>query len=153
MEVLKNGTIRGGRALSRTSTGSPPEDWGRTDTEDPQQHWLDFGEIASSVGAMVHFCAAAFATSRPGIELEVLFGMANCQGHLTRIPGGGRSRSHTGQIPPSSFYQQPVLQNAVVRTLPSGGKVNEEDLLALIREISRLFSISAPDDLLHRYVN
>lgn len=46
-----------------------------------------------------------------------------------------------------------MLQSAFVKTLPSDSEVDEEDLLTLIREISRLFSISAADDLLHRYDN
>ena len=91
--------------------------------------------------------------NRPGVELEILYGLANCQGHLTRIPGKGRSRSHTGQIPPSAFYQQPIMQVGVVKTLPDTRQAAEEDLLGLVREISRLFSISAPDDLLYAYVN
>lgn len=155
LEVSKDGTIRGGRALTQTSTGSAPlvhGEWGQTQSESTLKQWLDFGELVSSVIAMIRFCAMAFSTRRPALELEMRFGLADCQGHFTQILDAGRSRSHTGQIPQSPFYQQPIIEGAVIRTRSKDAGPNEEDLLRLTREISRLFSISAPDELLKRYV-
>ena len=150
VEVHNNGTIRGARALSVKSTSRIESSGGEERAVEDKV--LDFGEIAASLCAMVRFAANVYALERPGIEMEVWFGLADCQGHQTVIPVRSPFRSYPGQIPGGPFYQPPVLQGVVVKTGWDDGSPSEEDLLALVRGVSRFFQISAPDERLHDYL-
>lgn len=76
--------------------------------------------------------------------MEVWFGLADCQGYETAIPVQSPFRSYPGQIPDSSFYQQPVVQGAFVKTSWETGTPDEEELLGLVREISDSFRSARP---------
>lgn len=148
LEVHRVGTIRGAQALHRET-----EEWTKSDGMSAWRYWVDFGEIASSVCSIVRFAAAAYSQQRPGVEMEVSFGLSDAQGHVTEIPVRSPYRSYSGWIPGSDFYQQPIEQYALqVRTNVENGQPVEEDLLGLIREVSRIFQISVPDERLRFYL-
>ncbi len=148
IEIHKDGTILGGRVLDAEGNwvSSGPEE--RT----VEEKRLHFGEIAASLCAIIRFAAQIYALKRPGVEMEIRFGLANCQGHKTTIPVQSPFRSYPGEIPGSPFYQQPITQGIAVRTEWQVGNAIDEDVLGLIREVSRLFQISAPDDRLRYYL-
>ncbi len=150
VEIHNNGMIRGARALYVESSSRIESSGGEERAVEDKQ--LDFMEIASSLCAMVRFAANVYALKRPGVEMEVWFGLADCQGHKTTIPVQTPFRSYSGQIPGSPFYQQPVLQGAIVKTGWEDGCPSSEDLLALVRGVSRFFQISAPDERLRDYL-
>lgn len=102
---------------------------------------------------MVHFAVDTYALQKPGIEMEVLFGLSNCQAHKTKLHAFTGYPSHTGEIPSNPLYQQSLIQGAFVRAIGETGKPVEEDLLGIVREFSRLFQISAPDDHLRFYLH
>lgn len=147
VEVHRDGTIRSARVLLRETR--PPMAFSEGTTN---ERWLDFGEVVQFACAMVRFAATIYALRRPGVEMEVWFGLADCTGHKIQIPGRGRSRSHSGQIPDSPFYQQPVMQSTIVDTDWETARPVEEDVLTVIRELSRFFQISVPDDRLQDYL-
>lgn len=115
-------------------------------------HWLDFGEIVFSALRAIRFSAAVYSLSRPGAELEVLFGLSDCTGHRTQLPVQSPWRSYQGAIPNSPFYQQPVLQSMAVATGWEDAEPVEDDLLSVVREIGRIFQMSVPDERLQDYM-
>lgn len=150
LEVHGDGTIRSGRALSVESKNQAGTQ--QTGPGIVEDKWLDFAEIAWSLCAMVRFAANVYVLERPGVEMEVWFGLSDYQGHRTTIPVKSPFHSYTGEMPGGALYRQPVVRGAVVRTGWEDGNPAEEDLLALVREISRFFGISAPDDRLRFYL-
>jgi hypothetical protein len=148
VEVRKDGTIRGARALSVATSNyisSGPEE------KAVQEKRLAFNEIASLVCAVVRFATQAYAIKRPGVEMEVCLGLSNCEGYRTKIPAQSTSSSYEGQIPDSPFHQT-LMQDVFVKTGSETGSASEEDLLNLVREISRFFQISVPDERLRQYL-
>ena len=150
VEVHRSGVIRFARALSR-STKNSLRTSGSGDAA-VTEHWLDFGEIVFSVLRAIRFSAEVYSLTRPGVELEVLFGLSDCTGHKTQVPVQSPYRSYPGQIPDNPFHQQPVLQSMVVSTEWENAAPVEEDLLGVVREIGRIFQMSVPDGLLLNYL-
>lgn len=149
-EVHRDGVMRFARALSKETTGLS-EDAG-FGAEAAAVHWLNFGEIVESALRAIRFSAALYSLTRPGVELEILFGLSDCTGHRTQVPVQSPNRSYQGSIPNSPFYQQPVLQSVVVRTGWEDAQPVEEDLLGVLREIGRIFQMSVPDNRLRDYL-
>jgi hypothetical protein len=150
VEVHRTGVMRFARALFRETTGLS-EDAG-FGAEAAAVHWLNFGEIVESALRAIRFSAALYALARPGVEIEILFGLSDCKGHRTEVPVQSPYRSYQGGIPNSPFYQQPVLQSMVVRTGWEDAVPVEEDLLGVVRDIGRIFQMSVPDSRLRDYL-
>jgi len=104
---------------------------------------LDFWDRTRPVLNAARFAGAAYAERRPGTEMEVMIGLSGCQGCSVLV--GTRPPRRTGEIPDSSFYQQPEFAIATVRTGHDTGSPFTDDLAGLVREISRFFGVSVSD--------
>jgi hypothetical protein len=102
----------------------------------------------------VTFAAGAYALERPGLELEVFFGLHDAQGHEIFFPAKSNPRpfhSYSGKLPGSPRYRSSVVTGSYVATDPATAEILEESRLGLIRELSRLFGVSVPDERLREY--
>lgn len=144
MEARKDATIRSAWALN-TQVYDSEEREGRV-----RVRVLDFWDLALPVVRLVRFAGVAYALRRPGTEMEVALGLSGCQGCRARI--GTHAPTKAGQIPDSPFYRQPEFAGSVVRTNSETGEPAVEDLVGLVRELSRFFRVSMPDDRLSEYV-
>ncbi len=139
IEIRKDATIRGAWALEVEE----PEEPGGART-------LEFYDLVTPVLDAVRFAGAAYALRRPGTEMEVALGLSGCQGCRVRV--GSYAPTRVGQLPNPGFYQQPVFAGGTVRTEAEAGKPAIEDLVGLVRELSRFFGVSMPDKRLAEYV-
>jgi hypothetical protein len=148
VEVHSTGTILGAKALSVSEREVMTSERGIYKERD-----LDFGDLTDSLLNMIRFAAAAYALRRAGVEMEVSFGLSqcgNCRAVLAGESNGGQSTdtfSYEGRLP----VIRPVLRSAMVKT--EAGCVDEDDILLILREVSRFFQISARDDYLRQYLN
>lgn len=96
IEVHKNGVIRSAHALSRVP--SSRLEFSSLEDRPVQEKWLDFEGLALSVCAVVRFAAEVYALKRPSVEMEVWFGLSNCQGYKTKIPIQSPFRSYSQRV-------------------------------------------------------
>lgn len=153
LEISAHGTIRGAQALQ---TVAPDGLGGYTDVpseDEPGPGALAFGEIARAALGMARFAAAAYATRRSGVEIEAWYGLNRHQMLGIVIPVSSPYRSYRGRGPSGGLDHQPVYQGVVMRTRSETGWPLEEDLLGLVRALSRAAGISAPDERLVRYLH
>lgn len=153
LEVHKNGLIRGAKALSVYEKESKSSEHRQL-----PEKWLSFEEISLATCSIVRFAGQTYALRRSGVEMEVWFGLSECQGHKAEIPLRSRTRqgvpfpSRSGEISSSLFHPRLVVQSVLVETNIETGEPTEESLLELIREISRFFQISTDDEYLRLYI-
>ncbi len=141
LDLLRTGEVFAARAL-RVAIGEPRL---RNETAVPGDRWLDFGELIEPVLNVSRFAAAAYATRRPGVELEVLISFDQCQGHRTalRTPAG----DYDGTM--RSGVEGPARLLSVATD--AGGGADAEGLRDLVREASRAFGIRAPEEAISHY--
>lgn len=153
VEVGTASTIRGARALrEQASTRETFPDQESGEVFDAAS--LDFDEVASAVVSMTRFAVAAYATRKSAVEVEVFFGLHRCQGFWVKIPTDTSSsapRSYTGRVPGNPLGHSPTYGGAMLRT--DAGEPVEEDLMGLVRELSRAVGISTPDARLQDYLS
>ena len=144
VEVRRDATIRGAWALN-TQVYDSEEREGSV-----RVRVLDFWDLALPVVRLARFAGAAYALRHPGTEMEVALGLSGCQGCRTWI--GADAPTKAGQIPNGPFYRQPDFAHGAIRTGSETGEPADEDLVGLVRELSRFFRVSMPDDRLSEYV-
>jgi hypothetical protein len=147
VEVHEDGLIRIATALLRsdpeqilTPRGEVPE-WG-----------VGLPEIVKTFVGMMRFAARAYDLKRPGVEVEVRFGLRRVQGHRLDLPGylstasGGRE----AKVPQGFNF---VLERALLLKTRPGGLLDDEEgvALAVSRAVSRWFGVSIPDTDLRDY--
>lgn len=143
-EIRRDGTIVSAKALSSTEREVMDPSRGKY-----KERHLAFDEAVGSLLSMVRFAASAYALESPAVEMEVWFGLSQCQGCQTTIPGAGSHQTYEGVIRQGG----PVIQDAiVVKTTQEMQGPREDDLLSLIREVSRWFGASVPDKQLRYYL-
>lgn len=111
---------------------------------------LDFWALTRPALSAVRFAGAAYAERRPGTEMEVMIGLSGCQG--CRVLVGTHPPKRPGEIPNHGFYRQPEFAGVVVKTDHDSGEPSTDDLVGLIRELSRFFGVSVSDHELSEYV-
>jgi hypothetical protein len=152
-EVRQDGTILWARALNRERRARVHDTGPSSEMVETKR--LDFWELSGSLLGAVGFAAGAYSLHRPGLELEVFFGLHDAQGHEISFPakaGPPTFHGYSGKLPDSPFYRPPMFAGAFVAVDPATAEVSEEDGLRLIRELSRLFGVSVPDRRLREYL-
>lgn len=153
-EICQDGTILWAHALRRERSAHVRDTGPSTETVEVRR--LDFWELSMSLLGAVGFAAGAYALERPGLELEIFFGLHDAQGHEISFPatsGPPPFHGYSGRLPDSSpLYRPPSITSAYAETDPATAKVPENDRIRLIRELSRLFGVSVPDGRLREYI-
>nr|MDP9488070.1 hypothetical protein [Actinomycetota bacterium] len=169
VEVHENGTIRGSWALPVVEFEEAlAEGWMSPGDPDAgsARPWLRFDETARVVIYAAFFAAAVYGTRRTAMEIEFLFGLHRCQGFRVMVPEllGEMPRgvvfdpapfdAYPGRVPGHPLGNEPTYASAAVRTTEANSRVVpvREDLLELVRALSRAVGVSAPDSRLEKYL-
>jgi hypothetical protein len=122
--------------------------------------------VASRLTGAVRFAAAAYGTRRTAVELEMIFGLHRCQRFRVIVPEQLRGRptgiiydptsfaSYLGRVPGHPMGHDPTYASAALRPVGDGSSPEplREDMLRLLRMVSRAVGVSAPDARLERYL-
>ncbi len=169
VEVHENGTIRGSWALPVVEFEEALAG-GWMSPADPDagsaRPWLLFDEMARVMTYAAFFAAAVYGTRRTAVEVEFVFGLHRCQGFRVMVPELLRERprgvvfdpapfdAYQGRVPGHPMGNEPTYVSAAVRTTEANSRVVpvREDLLEIVRALSRAVGVSAPDARLEHYL-
>lgn len=105
-EVHQDGTIYWARALERDRRAYVSDTVPSSETVETNR--LEFWDLSMSLLGAVSFAAGAYALERPGLELEVFFGLHDAQGHEISFPAKSIPQpfhSYSGKLPDSPLHR------------------------------------------------
>lgn len=97
-----------------------------------------FLDITNPALNLARFATRAYSLVRPGVDMEMVFGVSGGQGHRLDI-------SRQSMMPGGLFYQQPVTGREIIRVDPERGEALDEDLFRMVRDLSRWFGLRLSD--------
>ena len=150
VEVLRFGAILAAEALKpQRSTPRIDDSAGRSGLR-PEVATHSFDDVAELPLNAVRFASRAYATVGPAVEMEVLLDFSECHGHVLEMRASEGHRAYSGTVPEAPAGGR-TLYPLTVRTDGQGDPL-EDDLVGLLRDASRAFGVSAPDEALRRFL-
>lgn len=150
VEVLRSGAILAAEALKPRRSKPRIDDSAGGSGLRPEVATHRFDDVAELPLNAVHFAARAYATVGPAVEMEVLLDFSECHGHVLELRASEGHRAYSGTVPEAPAGGR-TLYPLTVRT-DGQGEPLEDDLVGLLRDASRAFGVSAPDEVLRRFL-